>query len=211
MNRNELAKFIRCPETTTRAPATDDVVDFHRTRVMADLGSTYRLVDDVLWPTGPLQRADASTRIVLTRPPVYVEPHIEDHDQIQLFLGEPTRPDSLTVDITLEDQQFTVTSPCIAIYPKGLKHAEHCVAGSGWLLSIHFAPHCVNYHAPTASLVQVGATYEVDIEDTSRDGQGIARLHDCVVFVPNTKLGDHVTVTIRRRSQLAADAETLPA
>lgn len=210
MNRNDLAQFIRCPEATPRAPATEDVVDFHRTRVMAELGSTYRLVDDVLWSSGPLRRADASTRIVLTRPPVYVEPHIEDHDQIQLFLGEPTRPDSLTAEITLEDQQFMVTSPCIAIYPKGLKHAEHCVTGAGWLLSIHFAPRCVNYRAPARSLVEVGATYEVDIVDASREGQGIARLHDCVVFVPDTQPGDHVKVKIHRRSQLAADAEILP-
>ena len=210
MNRNELAKFIRRPEATTRASATDDVVDFHRTRVMAELGRTYRLVDEVVWPTGPLRRADASTRIVITRPSVYVEPHIEDHDQIQLFLGEPTRPNSLTVEITLEDQQFTVTSPCIAIYPKGLKHAEHCVAGAGWLLTIHFAQHCVNYRDPAPSPVEVGATYEVDIEEASREGQGIARLHDCVVFVPNAKPGDHVKVKILRRSQLAADAEILP-
>ena len=210
MNRNELAKFIRRPEARSRGPVTENVVDFHRTHIMAELGSTYRLVDDGLWPTGPLRRADASTRIVLTRPPVYVEPHIEDHDQIQLFLGEPTRPDSLTAEITLEDQLFTVTSPCIAIYPKGLKHAERCVAGAGWLLSIHFAPHCVNYRDPAPSPIEVGATYEVDIVDASRERQGIARLHDCVVFVPDTQPGDHVTVKIRRRSQLAADAEILP-
>ena len=193
-----------------RAPSTDNVVDFHRTNVMTELGITYRLVDDILWPTGPLKRADASTRIVLKRPPVYVEPHIEDHDQIQIFLGDPYHPDSLTVEITLEDQQFTVTSPFIAIYPKGLKHAEHCVAGSGWLLSIHLAQHCVNYREPPRSTVEEGATYEVDIEESSREGQGIARLHDCVLFVPNAKPGDHVKVKIRRRSQLAADAEIIP-
>ena len=88
MNRKELATFIVRPEATTRAPATDDVVDFHRAGVMAELGDTYRLVDETLWPSGPIRRGDASTRLVRARPPAYVEPHIEDHDQIQIFLGE---------------------------------------------------------------------------------------------------------------------------
>jgi predicted RNA-binding protein with TRAM domain len=68
----------------------------------------------------------------------------------------------------------------------------------------------VNYRDPAPSPVEVGATYEVDIEEASREGQGIARLHDCVVFVPNAKPGDYVKVKILRRSQLAADAEILP-
>ena len=42
--------------------------------------------------------------------------------------------------------------------------------------------------------VEEGKEYEVDIKEISRRGEGIARIEGFVVFVPNTKVGDHVKV-----------------
>ena len=46
--------------------------------------------------------------------------------------------------------------------------------------------------------VEVDTEYEAEIEDVSRRGDGIARIEGFVIFVPNTKRGDHVRFRIVR-------------
>ncbi len=46
--------------------------------------------------------------------------------------------------------------------------------------------------------VEVGETYEVTIEDIAREGDGIARVEGFVIFVPQTQVGDTVTIRITR-------------
>jgi predicted RNA-binding protein with TRAM domain len=119
-------------------------------------------------------------------------------------------PESLSVEIILENQKFEVKSPFAAMYPKGLKHTEHIVAGCGWLVNIHLSDRSILYGvSPESCPVQVGKEYELDISEVSRGGQGIAKINDFAVFVPDTKLGDQVKVKITKISQLAADAETV--
>ncbi len=55
--------------------------------------------------------------------------------------------------------------------------------------------------------VEIGKEYEVDIQEISRRGEGIARIQGLVVFVPNTKTGDHVKIRIKRVSRRFAEAE----
>lgn len=55
--------------------------------------------------------------------------------------------------------------------------------------------------------VEEGKEYEVDIKEVSRRGEGIARIEGFVVFVPNTKAGDHVKVKITSVSNRFATAE----
>jgi len=58
--------------------------------------------------------------------------------------------------------------------------------------------------------VEMGKEYEVDIQETSRRGEGIARIKDLVTFEPNTKPGDHVKIRITRISRRFAEAEVVP-
>lgn len=44
--------------------------------------------------------------------------------------------------------------------------------------------------------VRVGETHEVEITEVSRRGDGVARIKGFVIFVPNTKAGDHVKIRI---------------
>ncbi|HID17822.1 TPA: TRAM domain-containing protein [Candidatus Bathyarchaeota archaeon] len=44
--------------------------------------------------------------------------------------------------------------------------------------------------------VKEGEEYEVKITDTSRRGDGIAKIEGFIIFVPGTKLGDHVKIQI---------------
>lgn len=44
--------------------------------------------------------------------------------------------------------------------------------------------------------VEVGKEYEVEIEDIAKQGDGIARVEGFVIFVPETKVGDQVTIAI---------------
>lgn len=57
--------------------------------------------------------------------------------------------------------------------------------------------------------VEVGKEYEVDIQEVSRRGEGIARIQGLVIFVPDAKQGDHVTIKIARISRRFAEAEVV--
>jgi predicted RNA-binding protein with TRAM domain len=57
--------------------------------------------------------------------------------------------------------------------------------------------------------VEIGKEYEVDIQETSRRGEGIARVQGLVIFVPNTKSGDHVKIRITKISRRFAEAEVV--
>lgn len=48
------------------------------------------------------------------------------------------------------------------------------------------------------SPVSVGDIHDVEIEDIAREGDGIARIQSFVIFVPDTKVGDNVTIKIER-------------
>jgi len=55
--------------------------------------------------------------------------------------------------------------------------------------------------------VEMGKEYEVDIQETSRQGEGIARIQGFVIFVANAKPGDHLKIRITRVGRRAANAE----
>jgi len=57
--------------------------------------------------------------------------------------------------------------------------------------------------------VEIGKEYEVDIQETSRRGEGIARIQGLVTFIPNTKPGDHVKIRITRISRSSAEAQVV--
>ena len=59
--------------------------------------------------------------------------------------------------------------------------------------------------------VEIGKEYDVEIQETSRRGEGIARIKGLVVFVPNTKPGDKVKVRITRISRRFCEAEVVGA
>jgi len=55
--------------------------------------------------------------------------------------------------------------------------------------------------------VEIGKEYDVEIQETSRRGEGIARIKGLVVFVPNTKPGDKVKIRVTRISRRFCEAE----
>ncbi|MGD0496441.1 MAG: TRAM domain-containing protein [Candidatus Bathyarchaeia archaeon] len=57
--------------------------------------------------------------------------------------------------------------------------------------------------------VEVGKEYEVNIEELSSRGEGIARVQGLVIFVPNTKQGEHVKIKVTRISRRFAEAEVV--
>jgi predicted RNA-binding protein with TRAM domain len=57
--------------------------------------------------------------------------------------------------------------------------------------------------------VEIGKEYDVNIEETSRRGEGITRIKGLVTFVPNTKPGDNVRIRITRISRRFAEAEVV--
>ncbi len=57
--------------------------------------------------------------------------------------------------------------------------------------------------------VEEGKEYDVDIKEISRRGEGIARVEGLVVFIPNTKPGDHVKIKITRVAPRFASGEVV--
>jgi len=57
--------------------------------------------------------------------------------------------------------------------------------------------------------VEVGKEYDVEIQESSRRGEGIARIKGLVVFVPNTKPGDKVKIRVTRISRRFCEAEVV--
>ncbi len=57
--------------------------------------------------------------------------------------------------------------------------------------------------------VEIGKEYDVEIQETSRRGEGITRIEGLVVFVPNTKLGDKLRIKITNISRRFAEAEVV--
>ncbi len=57
--------------------------------------------------------------------------------------------------------------------------------------------------------VEIGKEYDVEIQEASRRGEGIARIKGLVVFVPNTKPGDKVKIRVTKISQRFCEAEVV--
>jgi predicted RNA-binding protein with TRAM domain len=57
--------------------------------------------------------------------------------------------------------------------------------------------------------VEVGKEYEAEIEDLSRKGDGIAKIQGFIIFVPNTKKGEHVKFKVTRVGNRFATGELL--
>ena len=62
---------------------------------------------------------------------------------------------------------------------------------------------------PLPKPVEVGEEYDVDIQELSRRGEGIARIKGLVTFIPNTKPGDHLKVRITRIGRRYAEARAI--
>lgn len=61
----------------------------------------------------------------------------------------------------------------------------------------------------SSSPVQEGHEYDVKIEDTGRDGDGIARIEGFVVFVSGAKVGDEVKIRVNSTRRNFAFAEVV--
>ena len=55
--------------------------------------------------------------------------------------------------------------------------------------------------------VEVDKEYEAEIEDISRRGDGIAKIQGFIIFVPNTKKGEHAKFKVTRVGNRFAIAE----
>lgn len=59
--------------------------------------------------------------------------------------------------------------------------------------------------------VAVDKEYEAEIEDISRKGDGIAKIQGFIIFVPNTKQGEHVKFKVTRVGNRFAIGEVVQA
>ena len=57
--------------------------------------------------------------------------------------------------------------------------------------------------------VEVGKEYDVTISDTSRRGEGIARIDGFVVFVPGTKQGQKARIRVTQVSERFASGQVV--
>lgn len=57
--------------------------------------------------------------------------------------------------------------------------------------------------------VEVGQEMDVEIQEVSRRGEGIARVQGFVIFVAGAKQGEHVKIKVNRVSRRFAEAQVL--
>jgi predicted RNA-binding protein with TRAM domain len=57
--------------------------------------------------------------------------------------------------------------------------------------------------------VEVGKEYNVTISDTSKRGEGIARIEGFVVFVPGTRQGQNVRIRVTQVSERFASGQVV--
>jgi predicted RNA-binding protein with TRAM domain len=57
--------------------------------------------------------------------------------------------------------------------------------------------------------VEEGKEYEVEIEDLSRRGDGLAKIEGFIVFIPGTKPGDRVNIRVTQVRDRFAVAEKI--
>lgn len=62
---------------------------------------------------------------------------------------------------------------------------------------------------PPQSPVEEGKEYECEIEDLGREGDGMTRINNFVVFVPNTTVGQKVKIKIVRVMRRVAFGEVV--
>ena len=106
---------------------------------------------------GPLKRyellqkssvnGDGGFRVVthiISDPPLKVEPycelHYHDFDEINLILSDDS---SLKYRITLDDEEYEVSSPSTVYIPKGVRHAAEVISGRGIFVAITFTKNYV--------------------------------------------------------------------
>lgn len=46
--------------------------------------------------------------------------------------------------------------------------------------------------------VEEGETYDVKIEDIGKEGDGVAKIENFVIFIPETEVGDEVTIEVTK-------------
>jgi predicted RNA-binding protein with TRAM domain len=57
--------------------------------------------------------------------------------------------------------------------------------------------------------VEAGKEYEVDITEMSPNGEGVARIRGFIIFVPNSKVGDHGKIRVTNVDSMSAEAEKI--
>ena len=60
-----------------------------------------------------------------------------------------------------------------------------------------------------AKPVEMGKEYDVDIQEMSRRGEGLARIQGLITFVPDTRPRDEVRIKITRISRRFAEGEVV--
>ena len=66
-----------------------------------------------------------------------------------------------------------------------------------------------NNNRDDSAPIKEGGEYDVKIEDTGRDGDGIARIEGYVVFVSGAKVGDEVKIRVNATRRNFAFAEVI--
>jgi predicted RNA-binding protein with TRAM domain len=54
------------------------------------------------------------------------------------------------------------------------------------------------FYRDDSAPVRSGEKYDVKIENIASKGDGIARINGFVIFVPDTSVGDEVTITVNK-------------
>lgn len=73
---------------------------------------------------------------VTPKQPEYIEMHAHNVNSAYIFIGDKDNLEGLKAEVTINDEQFFVTSPKTVFIPKGKKHSLRLIEGSGHFFHI---------------------------------------------------------------------------
>jgi mannose-6-phosphate isomerase-like protein (cupin superfamily) len=117
-------------------PRVSEDIPHHDSKEMDKIGKNIVLLDDKSYSGAGIRMTTRVVKGVTEDPGDYVDLHSHEVDQIFIFLGTPENEESLEVEFVFEDEIYQIKSPITVFVPKGVRHTQKIVRGSGRYITL---------------------------------------------------------------------------
>lgn len=117
-------------------PRVSEDIPHHDSKEMDNIGKNMVLLDDMSYPNAGIRMTTRFVKGVTEDPGDYVDLHSHDVDQVFIFLGTPEDEEALEVEFIFEDERYRIKSPITVFVPKGVRHTQKIIRGSGRYITL---------------------------------------------------------------------------
>jgi mannose-6-phosphate isomerase-like protein (cupin superfamily) len=113
---------------------TDHHTAHHTKKHHDDAMPRWSFCGDGYFPASPIRVVVRQIRSVPADYDPHIELHYHDVDELYVFVSEDEN--GLEADVTIDDETYHVTSPAMAMFPKGVPHKYAAKKGHGFLFTL---------------------------------------------------------------------------